>query len=148
MSRTFSFLDVQVTLAGPGGVINLGAGAGNSEDGITFEYTEDADIMKIGADGSPMHSLNASKAGKATVRLQKTSPVNQLLQNMINFQRLSSLNWGKNVISLRDSARGDAYAATSVAFVKTPSNTYAKEAGVLEWEFNVGYMDAALGAAE
>lgn len=143
---TYSFLDVHAALAGPGGIINLASGAGAAEEGITCEFTEDTGKLVVGADGSPMQTLNASKAGKITVRLLKTSPVNQLLQNLYNFQRLSSVNWGKNVLTLRDIARGDVYGAQFVAFVKPPANTYGKDAGMLEWEFLAGLMDVALGA--
>lgn len=142
--RTFSFLDVHMTIAGPGGIVAMGSGAGAADEGITCEFLEDADKMVVGADGKGMHSLNGSKAGKMTVRLLKTSPINGLLTNMMNFQRLSSLNWGKNVVTLTDIARGDVYGATEVAFVKHPTNAYGKEAGMLEWEFNAVQMDAAL----
>ena len=49
---TYSFLDIVVSMTGPGGVINLGSGAGNTKEGIKIEAAEDIDHMDIGADGT------------------------------------------------------------------------------------------------
>ena len=57
---TYSFLDVTAAIQGPGGSINLAAGAGSAEEGITIEAMEDKNIMTIGADGAGMHSLVAN----------------------------------------------------------------------------------------
>ncbi|WP_250538812.1 MULTISPECIES: phage protein [unclassified Caballeronia] len=146
MSATYSFLNFNASLIGPGGAISLGAGCGISEEGFTVEFSEDADNMKIGADGTPMHSLNPSKAGKLTVRLQKTSPTNALLSAMYNFQRTSSANWAQNIFTATDTVRGDVYTCQGVAFAKFPKNDFAKEAGMIEWEFNAGIIDPALAA--
>jgi hypothetical protein len=142
----YSFQNFNASLIGPGGAISLGAGAGIDEGGFSVEFTEDADNMKIGADGTPMHSLNPSKAGKLTIRVQKASPVNALLSAMYNFQRTSSANWAQNIFTATDTVRGDVYTCQSVAFTKFPKNDYAKEAGAIEWEFNAGIVDPALAA--
>ena len=49
MSGTYSFIDVQATLVGPTGVIELGYGAAVAEEGITIEMAEDKNAMLIGA---------------------------------------------------------------------------------------------------
>jgi len=144
-SNTFSFLNVHATLAAPGGIIDLGAGAAVAEEGITINYVDDADILKVGADGSPMHSLNGSKAAKVTVRLLKTSPTNKKLADMFNFQRLSSVNWGKGMLRVSDVAKGDVATGQFAAFTKFPEVTYSKDGPVMDWEFNVGIMDIVLG---
>lgn len=141
---TYSFQDFACTLTGPGGAITLGDGSGAAKEGATFEFVENANTMVVGADGTPMHSLNASKAGKATVRLLKTSPTNGLLTAMFNFQRVSSANWGQNILAGSDIVRGDQYSCQQVAFSKIPNNTYAMDANIIEWSFDVGIMDAAL----
>jgi len=143
---TYSFLDVQAVINGPGGLFSLGAGSGNAEEGISIEFTEDKDRLVTGADGSPMHSLIASKAGKILVRLLKTSPVNSLLQALYAFQTSSSLFHGQNVITVVNPVTGDDYTCTSVAFTKFPRNDYAKDAGMLEWDFNAGVIDPVLGS--
>src|SRR5690349_2622434 len=97
-SRTYSFLNVQATIAGPGGNFNLGNGAGASEEGITVEPAGDKSTMTIGADGSGMHSLHADKSGTVMVRLLKTSPQNAKLQAMYDLQTADSRLHGQNVI--------------------------------------------------
>lgn len=143
---TYSFLDVLVTITGPGGSFSLGAGSGNSEEGISIEFAEEKDRLVIGADGTGMHSLNASKAGKIMVRLLKTSPVNAQLSQLYSFQTTSSLFHGQNIIVLTNPVIGDDYTCTGVAFVKFPRNDFAKEAGFLEWDFNAAVIDPVLGA--
>ncbi len=143
----YSFQNFTMTITGPGGSIMLGNGAGDAKEGVTFEFVEDANKMTIGAGGEAMHSLSAGRGGKATVRLLKTSLTNGLLSQMYSFQRTSAANWGQNNIAASDVVRGDQYSCQQVAFTKFPSNTYATDAGMLEWVFDIGIMDPALAGS-
>lgn len=144
----YSFLNVNATLAGPGGIVNLGAGAAAAEEGIMIEAAEDKNVMTIGADGRGQHSLIASDACKVTVRLLKTSPVNALLMLMYNLQSASSALWGLNVLTVVDSGRNDLTTVQNVAFNKKPALNYAKEAGMNEWVFDGIKADTVLGAGQ
>ncbi len=143
---TYSFLDINATLTGPGGSIALGAGAGAAEEGITIEPSGDIDAMMIGADGTGVHSLIANKSGKVTIRLLKTSPINQQLSLMVAFQRTSGATHGQNTLTIAGTTSGDIATCQQVAFAKIPTITYAKEAGMNEWEFNANIIDIGLGA--
>lgn len=144
--QTYSFTDVVATLSGPGSTpIILGVGSGASEEGISIEPVEETDTMHIGADGKVAHSLHASRAAKVRVRLLKTSPVNNQLQTLYNFQRSSSAFWGQNLLMISNFAAGDAYTCQGVAFARLPPNNWGKEAGTIEWEFNVSQVDPNLG---
>lgn len=143
---TYSFQDVVAAISGVGGSINLAAGAGVAEEGITIESMEDKSVMTIGADGAGMHSLVANEASSVTIRLLKTSPVNKQLQEMYNQQTKSSANHGKNTITVRDAVRGDNITLTEVAFKKRPTVTYAKEGGLMEWTFDAIKTTAVLGS--
>lgn len=144
--HTYSFLEVQCTITGPGGVINLGNGAGAADEGITFSPSGEMNSMMVGADGSGMHSLHADKSGRITVRLLKTSPTNRLLSALYNFQRASASTHGQNTIAMADTVRGDAITAQQVAFAKMPDLNYGREAGIVEWDFMSTKIDIALGA--
>lgn len=141
----YSFLNVVATLIGPTGVINLGQGAAVAEEGITIEAVEDKNNMVIGADGRGQHSLIASDARLVTVRLLKTSPVNAQLQIMYDAQSISSALWGQNVFNVVDTGRGDLVIVQSSAFKKQPAITYAKEGGLMEWQFDGISGSAILG---
>jgi hypothetical protein len=141
----YSFLNVNCTMAGPTGVVNLGAGAASAEEGITIESVEDKNVMTVGADGKGQHSLVASDAAKITVRLLKTSPQNKVLMLMYNAQSASSALWGSNVFTITDPVRGDYMVAQKAAFKKRPTVTYAKEGGMMEWEFDAIAVTALLG---
>ena len=141
----YSFLDTNVAIVGPGGVINLGAGAAVAEEGITFEKVEPDNIMTTGADGSGMHSMNPTKSYKISVRLLKTSPVNAQLSQMYAVQKASSAAWGNNVISLKNAVSGDSAIAAETAFAKFPNVTWAKNPAMNEWTFESIDCDISLG---
>lgn len=142
----YSFLNVQASIAGPGGFAQLAAGAAAAEEGLTIESVEDKNVMTIGADGKGQHSLLATDACTVTVRLLKTSPINQILQAMYELQSASSALWGQNIITVTDSARGDLTLVTQAAFKKKVTLTYAKEGGINEWAFDAISSTTVLGA--
>jgi Protein of unknown function (DUF3277) len=134
-------------MVGPGGVLNLAAGAAAAEEGITIEAIEDKNVMNIGADGSVQHSLIASDAVKVTIRLLKTSPLNAALGIMYDLQSSSSSLWGQNVINVTNSGLGDVSVIQFCAFKKRPTLTYAKEGGIMEWELDGGVANTVFGVA-
>ena len=142
---TYSFLDVTASLTGPTGVIDLGQGSANSEEGITQTMGGNKNTMTIGADGEVMHSLHADKSGTITVTLLKTSPVNKKLSLAYNAQSQSSATWGNNVIVIRNTASGDISTARSCAFQKQPDFNNAKEGGTVAWVFDCGKIDQLPG---
>ncbi|XWJ91341.1 DUF3277 family protein [Phytobacter ursingii] len=142
---TYSFLDVSASFAGPTGAFDLGAGSGNSEEGITVTMTEAKNTMTVGADGEVMHSLHAGKSGTITVTLLKTSPVNKKLSLAYNAQSLSSSLWGNNIIIIRNHVSGDTTTARTVAFQKQPDHANAKVGNTVSWVFDCGKIDQLLG---
>lgn len=60
---TYSFMDVSATIVGPGGIVDLGYGAATAEEGISIAYTEDKNLMTVGADGKVMHTLRCGNSG-------------------------------------------------------------------------------------
>lgn len=143
----YSFLDVHAAITGPGGAFPLsGDRAGIASEGITVTPTGDKNVMTIGADGHAMHSLQADQSGTVTVTLLRTCPVNRLLQNLYNYQSVSSSNWGRNTITIRDVARGDTITCQEVAFAKAPDLGFATEGGTFAWTFHAGKIERQLGS--
>ncbi|MGJ0580787.1 DUF3277 family protein [Xenorhabdus bovienii] len=142
---TYSFMDVSASIAGVGGIVDLGNGAAVSEEGITVAMAEAKNTMTLSADGEVMHSLHAGKAGTITVTLLKTSPANAKLMLMYNAQQFSSATWGNNGILIRNKVSGDTTAARSVAFQKIPDIANAKVGNTVSWVFDCGKIDTILG---
>lgn len=140
----YSFLNVQGSLIGPGGNVNVGAGSGSSEEGVTVSMVEEKGDYKVGADGQIMQSLRASNLGHISVRLLKTSPTNSLLMGMYNAQKTNAGLWGQNVLRFSDVQRGDVILGTQMAFTKLPDLVYAKDGNMNEWTF-VGNVETILG---
>lgn len=76
---TYSFLDVTASLTGPTGVIDLGAGSANAEEGIVVTMKDVKNTTIQGADGEIMHCLTPGRSGQIQVNLLKTSPINKKL---------------------------------------------------------------------
>lgn len=141
---TYSFQDVTATLVGTG-VISLGYGAANAEEGITIDMGGDKNTMLIGADGEGMHSLHADKSGQITIRLLKTSPQNAKLMAMYIAQTTASNLHGQNTITITNTKSGDVTVARECAFKKKPSIVYAKDGNIQEWVFDAIKIDTVLG---
>lgn len=142
---TYSFLDVQATLVGPSGSLNLGNGAAIADEGISIDPAGDKSTMMIGADGEGMHSLHADKSGTVTVRLLKTSPTNAKLMAMFDMQTTSSALHGLNLITVTNPVSGDVTTARNCAFKKRPPIKYAKDGDIIEWTFDAIKIDSILG---
>ncbi|MDE2403049.1 MAG: DUF3277 family protein [Burkholderiales bacterium] len=142
---TYSFLDVNATLVGAGGVIDLGAGAGVSDEGITISMAGEKNTMTIGADGEGMHSLHADKSGTVTVHLLKTSPINAKLMALYQAQTALTSLHGQNVITITNPQNGDVTTCRQCAFKKLPDNVYAKDGGTNAWVFDAIKIDSILG---
>lgn len=140
----YSFLDVHATLASVAGIVDLGAGNGNSSEGITVERANDKATMTIGADGSGMHNLLGDKSGKITVRLLKTSPTNKRLSILYNAETLSSNVYGQGVLTVTNSHTGETHTATGVGLARFPTSNNANEGGIQEWVFNCLEIDSLL----
>lgn len=143
--KTFSLLNFHCDLAGPGGLITIGSGAGLADEGITFAPNEDISNMEVGPDGTGQHSLHGNKSGTVTLTLLKTSTTNALLMAMYNFQTASPANHGQNTITGTDTISGDVITCQQVAFKRKPDIKYAKQAGTNTWVFEAVQMDSALG---
>lgn len=142
---TYSFQDHNATLVGAGAVIDLGAGAGVSDEGITIEMAGDKNTMTVGADGEGMHSLHADKSGTVTVTLLKTAPANAKLMALYNLQTNTTSLHGQNVITITNPQTGDVVTCRQCAFRKLPTNAYAKDGGTNAWTFDVIKIDQVLG---
>jgi hypothetical protein len=101
--------------------------------------------MTTGAGGDGMHSLIASTASGVSVNLLKTSPINAKLQAMYNLQSQSSMYWGKNTITYRNAISGDLHIMQECAFKKAPEMAYAKEGGIVTWDFDAIKTASVLG---
>jgi len=145
MSGTYSFIDVQASITGPGGSFSLGYGEATAQEGITVAMANDKNVMTIGADGEGMHSLHADNSGQVTLRYLKTAPINRTLMALYNGQKLDSRLWGKNVIVINQSVAGDIVTAVQCAFKKLPDLTYAQDGGTVEWVFEAVRIDEMLG---
>lgn len=141
----YSFRDVQATLVGPTGFIQLGYGAAVADEGISIDMAGDKNTMMVGADGNGMHSLHADKSGTITVRLLKTSPQNAKLQAMYDAQTINSSLHGQNVITINNPASGDVTTARECAFKRKPALNYKKDGDIVEWVFDAIKIDTILG---
>ena len=140
----YSFLDVQASLSGPGGSIDI-ASAGLADEGISVVMVSDKNVMTIGANGDGMHSLKASRGGQVTITLLKTATGNALLNRLYRYQSQSSAYWGQNILTVTNPITGDVATATGGAFRKQADLAYRTEGGYNVWSFDFIAIDEVLG---
>ena len=143
--HTYSFLNFNCEISGPGGLISIGNGSGTNDEGITFEPVEDISSMEVGPDGLGQHSLHGNKSGHIVLHLLKTSATNAALQAMYNFQTNSPANHGQSIVSGVDSLSGDEVTCQQVAFKRRITLKQGKNAGYNDWLFDAVQMDIVLG---
>jgi hypothetical protein len=144
--QTYSFMDVNGTISGPGLFVKFGNGTGQADEGITVEQTEDKNRMTPGASGEVMHTLIGVDAARIAIHVLKTSPLNQQLSAGFNYQKQSSLFWGINTITITNPITGDHITAAQVAFTRRPPNAWGKEPVPIVWEMEAGHLYADLGS--
>lgn len=140
----YSFLDVHATLVDVLGVVNLGSGNGNSQEGITIVRDNPKATKTIGADGSGMFNLMGDKSGRVTFRLLKTSPSNKILSAIYNATTITSNLYGQGVITFTNTHTGETHTAVGVGIEKFPDSNNATEGGVNEWVFLALEIDSFL----
>lgn len=146
--KTYSFADVTATILGPGISTSLGYEAGVAEEGISLEPEGQKTKYDAGADGGWMYSLRVVNPATVTVRLLKTSNVNSKLMTAYNLQRLTSLTWGQNIITIKQHVASDTIVLQGCAFENPPSLEYGTNGGINVWKFLVGRMTITLGEYE
>ena len=146
--KTYSFADVTANILGPGIVTSLGYEAGVAEEGISLEPEGQKTKYDAGADGGWMYSLRVVNPAIVTVRLLKTSNVNSKLMTAYNLQRLTSLTWGQNIITIKQHVASDTIILQGCAFENPPSLEYGTNGGINVWKFLVGRMTIFLGEYE
>ncbi len=144
---TYSFLDCQASIDGPGGSFACGNGSGIAEEGISIEPTTEIATMVIGADGTGQHNLMADRSGKVTFNVLKTSPLNALMMQLYEFQTSAGYLYGQNTIVVSDSARGDVITMAQAGFAKAPTIKYGKVGEMQVWEFKAVNITRVLGGS-
>jgi hypothetical protein len=144
---TYAFQDVTAILKCPMGSFTIsGPETAAAEEAITITWGEESNTQTIGADGSVMNSMHSARAGTVVFRLLKTSPMNEKLQQIFHYEHQSSALWGNDTITIENPARGDKYVLLGCAWVRIPTNTYAKIGNTLEYEMHVAIIDSRLGS--
>jgi hypothetical protein len=143
----YSFLLNTLVIQGPNGSFTIGGpDTAAADEGFEWAFAEDQNQQDGGADGSTMNSFLATTRGTLTVRLQKVSPVNQLLNQMWTADRANGgINWGQNTVTHRDVTRGDYVVGQQTAFKRHTPVRAAKVGGNNEWTFDVGVITPILG---
>jgi hypothetical protein len=142
---TYSFKNVNATIAGPGLLVSLGYGAAVAKEGIEIAMAGDKNKMTIGADGKGMNTLIADKSGQITVRLLKTAPANAVLMAAYDAQSMSASLWAQNVITVSQATVGDIHTGRQCSFKKRPTIKYAEDGDMYEWVFDSVAIDGILG---
>ena len=136
---TTSFLAVDLTYSSPlSGQFNLGAGAGNAEEGIVIEPVMPRAETTWGADGGFIHAIKAARGAKITLSYLQNGSVLVRLNNVLLAELASPTLAGNGVITLRDRANGLNLSMLGVVFSEEPTTTYNNGATILQYVLMAG----------
>lgn len=113
---------------------------------ITAEFSEDAFTEKVGTQGDTVHVRNANQNGTLVVRLQQSSPINDVLSAFAAADRLP----GANVIApiqMKDLNGTTIVAAVAARIRKVPTVNFSNDSENREWGFLCYRMRVLAGGA-
>jgi hypothetical protein len=103
------------------------------DDDIKVEPMADAATTKVGADGHMVASISANRGCTVTLKLQQTSPGNQVMQNFYNQQVVQGALFVPLSMSCKDSMKQDAITATGGIITKQSVWQRGANANDCEW---------------
>lgn len=109
----------------------------DGDDAVEIEPLDDQGMMLIGADGTSLFSQYASKGARVTLRLQHTSPTNELLYEKERAQR-QNLAVNGFPLDLEEVNSGEGGNGDRFYIEKRPTKQYGKEASVRVWTLVTG----------
>lgn len=101
---------------------------------VNVEYDEDAFTVKTGTQGDTVHIRSANLNGKATINLQQSSPLNDVLSNAAAADRIP----GANVIlpfMVKDLNGRTVLAAPAARIQKVAASPYSNDSENRQWMF-------------
>lgn len=127
-STAYSFINVSATVDG-----QLVIGLWDGDDAIVVTKAADIGTGLVGADGSGIFSVSASRAATISIKVQHTSPTHRLLmQKMKRQQSLGGAATGFS-FTVIDSVSGEGGVADRCFIQTAPADSKGVNAVVREW---------------
>lgn len=129
-----------VTLVAGGLTVESGRGP---DEFLRIEQQEDDFTYQAGIDGEGVHSFSKNTHTLVTVTLMQTSAGNDVLSALHNASKLAG---GSPVPIYVEDRNGNSKLVSSAAVItRMPNETYAREAGTVEWIFSVHQPERHVG---
>lgn len=130
MANTSAYSMVNVTGTVDGQVIQ---GLWDGDDAIIVTQSSDKGTGLVGADGSGIFSISASKAASISIKLQHTSPTHRLLTQKLKRQQALGGTAAAFPFSFIDNASGEGGSADKCYIQTAPADSKGVNATVREW---------------
>lgn len=127
-STAYSFLNVSATVDG-----QIVQGLWEGDDAIIVTMSSDAGTGLVGADGSGIFSVSASRAATISIKVQHTSPTHRLLTEKFKRQQALGGRSSAFTFSFIDSVSGEGGTADRCYVVTAPADSKGVNATVREW---------------
>lgn len=112
----------------------------------TIEFAEDAFTEKVGTQGDTVHIRSANKNGRFTVRLQQSSPTNDLLSALAAADRLPGPG-AAPPMQMKDLNGTTVASAVAARIVRIPNIVRSNDSENVEWAFLAYKLRATVGGA-
>lgn len=138
MLYTYDFKQVACILGG-----QILTGFAEGDDAIKVEYDNEEFGLTVGADGEATRSKSNNRSATVTLKFQKTSPSNDILNGFLQADRLS--NGGIQPFACKDNNGREVHAAESMWIQKAPPASHGANAGTMEWVLRTSFMVSTFG---
>lgn len=106
-------------------------------DFIKISQTEEGFTYKQGIDGEGTRNATGARQCRVTIIVGQTSAANAYFSALYNGDIATEGGAGIVPMGITDLGGKSLFAAKEAWIVKMPDQAYAKEAGTIEWEFDV-----------
>lgn len=135
--KTYDFKQVSCVL-GPSPLTGFADG-----DGMTVEYESNLFNLTVGADGESTRAKTNNRSAKIMIRLQKTSPANDILNEYYQADKLS--NGGVFPLLIKDNNGTELHGAEQCWIEKEPNAPFGAESPVREWTLRTDNLNSIFG---
>ena len=138
MLKTYDFKQVSCIVGA-----SIITGFAEGDDAIAIEILSEAFTLVVGADGEATRSKSNNKSARITLKLQKSSDANDILNGYYQSDKLS--NTGVFSFLVKDNNGRELHVAQQCYIEKAPNANYGASSGDREWVLVTNDLDSTFG---
>jgi len=142
---TFSPADVTIVITHPATGESMVLGGFSEDSIVNIERNADTYVMYTGADNTSTRVYNASKSATLTVSLQQTSPSNDFLTALYNYDDARRSSEGLFTIHVKDNSGRSDYFSDDAYVGVVPGSNFSNSMQTRDWVIHAHNLQPLIG---